>query len=98
MEALRAGLTTTPSPSSSVSEGLDMFPESPQLTGHPLSSGGGGGGGANGAGSNSVGGVGSVGGFQLSPGDYRPRASSNASSIGRLSPIPAVESELHDHR
>ena len=44
---------------------------------HPLSSGGGGSGGS----------------FQLSPGDYRPRASSNASSIGRLSPIPAVESD-----
>ena len=69
MEALRAGLTTTPSPSSSVSEGLDMFPESPQL--HPHN-------------------------FQLSPSDFRPRASSNASSIGRLSPIPAVESELQD--
>ena len=81
MEALRAGLITTPSPSSSVSEGLDMFPESP----HPLSAGGGGGGGGGSGGSG--------GGFQLSPGDYRPRASSNASSIGRLSPIPAVESD-----
>ena len=70
VEALRAGLATTPSPSSSVSEGLDMFPESPQIHTHP---------------------------FQLSPGgDFRPRASSNASSIGRLSPIPAVESELQD--
>lgn len=29
------------------------------------------------------------GGFQLSP-DFRPRASSNTSSGGRLSPIPAV--------
>lgn len=29
------------------------------------------------------------GGFQLSP-DFRQRASSNASSIGRLSPIPAI--------
>lgn len=59
-----------------------MFPESPQL--HPLSH--------------------SHGGHphyqlhqQLSPGDFRPRASSNASSIGRLSPIPAVpESEIQD--
>lgn len=34
--------------------------------------------------------------FQLSPSDFRPRASSNASSISRLSPIPAVESELQD--
>lgn len=31
-------------------------------------------------------------GFQLSP-DFRPRASSNASSCGRLSPIPYSESE-----
>lgn len=31
----------------------------------------------------------STGGFQLSP-DFRPRASSNTSSCGRLSPIPAV--------
>lgn len=31
----------------------------------------------------------SAGGFQLSP-DFRPRASSNTSSCGRLSPIPAV--------
>lgn len=31
----------------------------------------------------------SSGGFQLSP-DFRPRASSNTSSCGRLSPIPAV--------
>lgn len=68
VEALRNGLITadaTPSPSSSVSEGLDMFPDSPlhQTTG-----------------------------FQLSP-DFRPRASSNASSCGRLSPIPFSESE-----
>lgn len=63
VEALRNGLDATPSPSSSVSEGLDMFPDSPL---HP--------------------------GFQLSP-DFRPRASSNASSCGRLSPIPAVESD-----
>lgn len=35
-------------------------------------------------------------GFQLSP-DFRPRASSNASSCGgRLSPIPAVESDMHE--
>lgn len=35
-------------------------------------------------------------GFQLSP-DFRPRASSNASSCGgRLSPIPAVESDIHE--
>uniref|UniRef100_A0A1B0GKI0 Uncharacterized protein n=2 Tax=Lutzomyia longipalpis TaxID=7200 RepID=A0A1B0GKI0_LUTLO len=51
----------TPSPSSSVSEGLDLFPDSPLHSG----------------------------GFQLSP-DFRQRASSNASSCGRLSPIPAV--------
>ncbi|CAD7090410.1 unnamed protein product [Hermetia illucens] len=66
VEALRnAGVTglndATPSPSSSVSEGLDHFPESPLHSG----------------------------GFQLSP-DFRQRASSNASSCGRLSPIPAV--------
>lgn len=54
------------SPSSSISEGLDIFPESPL---HHT--------------------------FQLSP-DFRPRASSNASSCGRLSPIPAVESDMHD--
>ncbi|GBP56948.1 Forkhead box protein O [Eumeta japonica] len=62
-EALRNGLTadTTPSPSSSVSEGLDMFPDSPLHSS----------------------------GFQLSP-DFRPRAASNASSCGRLSPIPSV--------
>ncbi|XP_048514911.1 forkhead box protein O isoform X1 [Athalia rosae] len=70
VEALRNGglqADATPSPSSSVSEGLDLFPDSPL---HPAS------------------------GFQLSP-DFRPRASSNASSCGRLSPIPAafVESE-----
>ncbi|KAK7867632.1 hypothetical protein R5R35_014825 [Gryllus longicercus] len=65
VEALRNGLTAadaTPSPSSSVSESLDLFPDSPLPPG---------------------------GGFQLSP-DFRPRASSNASSAGRLSPIPAV--------
>ncbi|ALC46083.1 foxo, partial [Drosophila busckii] len=55
----------TPSPSSSVSEGLDHFPESP---------------------------LHSSGGFQLSP-DFRQRASSNASSCGRLSPIRALELE-----
>ncbi|XP_044258346.1 forkhead box protein O isoform X1 [Tribolium madens] len=54
---------TTPSPSSSVSESLDLFPESPIHS--------------------------SGTGFQLSP-DFRPRASSNTSSCGRLSPIPAV--------
>ena len=73
---------TTPSPSSSVSEGLDMFPESPQLH-HPLS--------------HPHGGHPHYQLQQLSPGDFRPRASSNASSIGRLSPIPAVpESEVQD--
>ncbi|CAM6031865.1 unnamed protein product, partial [Sphagnum compactum] len=51
----------TPSPSSSVSEGLDLFPDSPLHSGS----------------------------FQLSP-DFRQRASSNASSVGRLSPIPAL--------
>ncbi|XP_057373821.1 forkhead box protein O-like [Daphnia carinata] len=82
VEALRAGLMTTPSPSSSVSEGLDMFPESPQLH-HSLS--------------HSHGGHPHYQLQQLSPGDFRPRASSNASSIGRLSPIPAVpESEVQD--
>ncbi|CAG9795249.1 unnamed protein product [Diatraea saccharalis] len=62
-EALRNGVTAdaTPSPSSSVSESLDMFPESPLH-------------------SNS---------FQLSP-DFRQRAPSNASSCGRLSPIPSL--------
>ncbi|XP_069698013.1 forkhead box protein O-like [Periplaneta americana] len=65
VDALRNGLQgatdATPSPSSSISEGLDLFPESPLHSA----------------------------GFQLSP-DFRPRASSNASSCGRLSPIPAV--------
>lgn len=51
---------TTPSPSSSISEGLDKFPDSPIHSG-----------------------------FQQSP-DFRPRASSNTSSCGRLSPIPSV--------
>lgn len=32
------------------------------------------------------------GGFQLSP-DFRQRASSNASSVGRLSPIPSINNE-----
>ncbi|XP_017302437.2 forkhead box protein O-like [Diaphorina citri] len=59
VEALRNGIT--PSPSSSVSESLDLFPEDSPIH------------------------------FQLSP-DYRQRASSNASSCGRLSPIPAQES------
>ncbi|CAG2111886.1 unnamed protein product [Medioppia subpectinata] len=69
IEALKNGLSLehqTPSPSSSVSEGLDMFPDSPLHHG-----------------------------FQLSP-EFRPRASSNASSCGRLSPIPAVENDMHD--
>ncbi|XP_067617885.1 forkhead box protein O [Eurosta solidaginis] len=66
VEALRqAGITglndATPSPSSSISEGLDHFSESPLHSGN----------------------------FQLSP-DFRQRASSNASSCGRLSPIPAL--------
>ena len=80
---MRAGLTTTPSPSSSVSEGLDMFPESPQLL-HSL---------AHSHGPHSHYQL-----QQLSPSDhFRPRASSNASSLGRLSPIPAVpESEVQD--
>lgn len=55
------GLNETPSPSSSISEGVDFFPSSPPISG----------------------------GFQLSP-DFRQRASSNASSCGRLSPIPSV--------
>ncbi|XP_076633314.1 forkhead box, sub-group O [Colletes latitarsis] len=65
IEALRNGGLQTdaiPSPSNSVNEGLDQFPESPLLPGS---------------------------GFQLSP-DFRPRTSSNASSCGRLSPIPAI--------
>lgn len=62
LEAVRSGVTfETASPSSSVSEGLDTFPESPPMhTSH----------------------------FTLSPETFRPRASSNASSCGRLSPIP----------
>jgi forkhead box protein O3 len=72
VEQLKNRLTldhnATPSPSSSVSEGLDMFPESPLHHG-----------------------------FQLSP-EFRPRASSNASSCGRLSPIPAVENDMHDRQ
>ncbi|XP_045480751.1 forkhead box protein O-like [Harmonia axyridis] len=63
VEMLRKGRVlhdTTPSPSSSISEGLDKFPDSPIH-----------------------------GGFQQSP-DFRPRASSNTSSCGRLSPIPSV--------
>lgn len=62
-EALRNGATAdaTPSPSSSVSESLDMFPDSPMHSSN----------------------------FQLSP-DFRPRAASNASSCGRLSPIPSM--------
>ncbi|XP_052126710.1 forkhead box protein O [Frankliniella occidentalis] len=64
VDAMRNCLGATdasPSPCSSVSEGLDMFPDSPLHSS-----------------------------FQLSP-DFRPRASSNASSCGRLSPIPSVE-------
>ncbi|KAI5633703.1 transactivation domain of FOXO protein family domain-containing protein [Phthorimaea operculella] len=61
-DVLRNGATAdaTPSPSSSVSESLDIFPDSPLHSG-----------------------------FQLSP-DFRQRASSNASSCGRLSPIPSL--------
>ncbi|XP_026476794.1 forkhead box protein O-like [Ctenocephalides felis] len=70
VEAMRvgSGLTTSitgdnhSSPGSSVSEGLDLFPDSP---------------------------IHSSAGFQLSP-DFRQRASSNASSCGRLSPIPSL--------
>ncbi|XP_023317897.1 forkhead box protein O [Trichogramma pretiosum] len=58
-----SGADEDPSPHSSASEGLDVFPDSPLQTT-----------------------------FQLSP-DFRPRASSNASSCSRLSPIPAVISE-----
>ncbi|XP_046667967.1 forkhead box protein O isoform X2 [Homalodisca vitripennis] len=66
VEALRNGLDATPSPSSSISESLDLFPESP-LPGFQLSFV-----------------------FVHSP-DFRTRASSNASSCSRLSPIPALE-------
>lgn len=60
-----------------------MFPESPQLH-HPLSH-------------SHTGHPHYQLQHQLSPGDFRPRASSNASSIGRLSPIPAVpETENQD--
>ncbi|GJQ72746.1 hypothetical protein Trydic_g1401 [Trypoxylus dichotomus] len=60
VDAIRNGLVeATPSPSSSVHEGLDDFPDSPLHN------------------------------FNLSP-DFRPRTSSNTSSCGRLSPIPAV--------
>lgn len=65
IEALKNGglqADTTTSPSNSVNEGLDLFPDSPLQSGS---------------------------GFQLSP-DFRPRASSNASSCGRLSPITAI--------
>jgi forkhead box protein O3 len=66
VEALRNGLQAatdaTPSPSSSISEGLDMFPGSPAVA---------------------------TASFQLSP-DFRPRASSNASSCGRMSPFHSV--------
>ncbi|CAH0729394.1 unnamed protein product, partial [Brenthis ino] len=61
-DALRNGVTAdaTPSPSSSISESLDIFPDSPIHSS-----------------------------FQLSP-DFRQRASSNASSCSRLSPIPSL--------
>uniref|UniRef100_A0AB38ZLB7 Forkhead box protein O n=1 Tax=Amblyseius orientalis TaxID=911335 RepID=A0AB38ZLB7_9ACAR len=77
LDAIRNGIPPpdiTPSPSSSISEGLDMFPDSPGMTS--------GGGASNG---NPV-------TFQLSP-DFRPRASSNASSCSRLSPITAIEQD-----
>ncbi|XP_032687552.1 forkhead box protein O isoform X2 [Odontomachus brunneus] len=67
-DALRNGTLlaeSTSSPSSSVGEGLDIYPDSPL----PAS------------------------GFQLSSDTFRPRASSNASSCGQLSPIPAVLGE-----
>ncbi|XP_063377379.1 forkhead box protein O isoform X1 [Cydia fagiglandana] len=72
-EALRNGATAdaTPSPSSSVSESLDMFPESPMHSSN----------------------------FQLSPANaetFRQRASSNASSVGRLSPIPSLIAQEPD--
>ncbi|XP_026496897.1 forkhead box protein O isoform X2 [Vanessa tameamea] len=61
-EALRNGVAAdaTPSPSSSISESIDTFPDSPIHSS-----------------------------FQLSP-DFRQRASSNASSCGRMSPIPSL--------
>lgn len=66
VEAMRNGLQATtdatPSPSSSISEGLDMFPGSPAVA---------------------------TASFQLSP-DFRPRASSNASSCGRMSPFHSL--------
>lgn len=58
------------SPSSSLSEGLDTFPESPSFPS-------------------------SANHFTLSPSEFRPRASSNASSCGRLSPI-MCEPDMHD--
>ena len=77
LEAIRNGVAppdATPSPSSSVSEGLDQFPDSPILTSGSASNGP------------------SQLTFQLSP-DLRPRASSNASSCSRLSPITAIEQD-----
>lgn len=63
-----------------------MFPESPRL--HSLSHGGP-------LGPHAL--QSHYGLQQLSPGEFRQRASSNASSIGRLSPIPAVpETDLQD--
>lgn len=67
---MKNGIIDAHSPSSSLSEGLDTFPESP-----PFGT--------------------SANHFTLSPGEFRPRASSNASSCGRLSPIPG-ESDMHD--
>ncbi|KAK7604064.1 hypothetical protein V9T40_004337 [Parthenolecanium corni] len=67
VDALRNGAieAINVSPSSSVSETVDLFPEYPES---PLL------------------------GYQPSP-DFRTRASSNASSCSRLSPIPAIEPE-----
>ncbi|OQR67807.1 forkhead box protein O-like [Tropilaelaps mercedesae] len=71
---------TTPSPSSSVSEGLEMYPDSPALNNNSSTLG------------NSASGNSSNATFQLSP-DFRPRASSNASSCSRLSPITSLEQD-----
>ncbi|XP_066149769.1 forkhead box protein O isoform X1 [Euwallacea fornicatus] len=72
-----------PSPSSSVSESLDLFPESPTIhssSGFQISP-------ESRPRAYSNPSVYSGGGFQLSP-DFRPRTSSQSSA--RLSPIPAV--------
>lgn len=92
IEALKNGLNvdhTTPSPSSSVSEGLDTFPESPlhhsfqmspEFRANASSN-------ANSCGHNTLPGLDILPesplrhSFQLSP-EFRPRASSNASSCG----------------